>query len=137
MTNIFSDISQFIHEEISNKNSLTSIYQGNLWKKYKFNKNTVFPLLLFFDDLELCNALGSRAGLYKVGTIYISLACVPLQYASLLENIFLAQLFFSDRKTFGNEKIFQNLIADLAYLEDEGIEIYVENQKHHIFLHFF
>ncbi|CAG9773452.1 unnamed protein product [Ceutorhynchus assimilis] len=73
LPNVYHTISQFIHEEMSSENIITSIYQGNLWKKLqvKFGKKNGFPLLLFFDDLETCSALGSRAGLYKVGTIYI------------------------------------------------------------------
>lgn len=140
LPNVFTKIVEYINNEVSSQNVITSIYQGIIWKKIQSNffPKTVFPLLLFFDDLEPCNVLGSRAGLYKLGTVYISLACIPQEYASLLENIFLAQLFYShDRQTFGNKKVFKDLINDLLFLENEGLTIHIESKPHQIFFTLF
>lgn len=87
----------------------TSVFQGKLWKslRKKFNAKTDFPIFLFFDDFEPLNPLGSRAGNYKIGALYMSLGSVPLEYCSLLENIFLIQLTYSsDRTTHGNKNVF-------------------------------
>lgn len=132
---VLNDILDHIKTELSST-IITSIYQGNLWKSLQpiYLDKTVFPLLLFFDDLEPCNVLGSRAGLYKIGTVYISLACIPTEYASLLENIFLAQLFYSDdRQAFGNAKVFSSLIDDLIFLEEHGISVVVNNREYKIY----
>lgn len=124
---VFETIKDFMFkEETALPDILTSCFQGNLWKeiKTKFLGKTVLPLFLFFDDFEPLNVLGSRSGNYKIGAVYISLACLPPEFSSLLENIFLGQLFYStDRTVHGNKKMFQKLIDDLKTLEENGIEI--------------
>lgn len=65
-----------------------------------------------------------------MGAVYISVASIPVKYASLLENIFLTQLSFSaDRTEFGNKSIFNKIIQELKYLETEGIEIQTSSGK--------
>lgn len=64
---------------------------GELWQVTRTKLDTCktyFPVIMYFDDFECCNSLGSKAGLYKIEAVYISLACVPPEYLSLLENIF-------------------------------------------------
>lgn len=98
--------------------------------KLKFPNKVVFPLYLFYDDFEPNNPLGSKSGIYKIGAVYISLASIPVQYASLLENIFSTQLNFStDRAQYGNKKVFYKIIQELKYLEIEGIEIQTSSGK--------
>jgi len=128
LPNVFHDIVSYMQREESlyDGNVRTSILQGDLWRKtrLKFENKIVFPLYLFYDDFEPNNPLGSKSNLYKIGAIYISVASVPVQYASLLENIFLAQLNFStDRAQYGNKNTFHKIIQELKYLETEGIEI--------------
>lgn len=131
---IFNNIISFINTEMSAPpDLLSSFMQGNLWKTIKkyFEKDTiVLPLLLYFDDFECCNPLGSKAGIYKIGAVYVSLACIPVDYVSLLENIFLAELFYSsDRTYYGNERCFANLMKELDFLEKEGITIIVDSKE--------
>lgn len=135
LPNVLNVILRYIEEENS-QTILSSLYQGSLWKKIKskLGSKTVFPIYLFYDDFEPCNALGSRAGLYKIGAVYISLACIPPKYASSLDNIFLAQLFYSnDRSSYGNRKVFSSLINDLLLLETEGIAVTTENGTSQIY----
>lgn len=130
--NVFTKIEVFIQEQESITSEITSIYQGELWKNLKksFQNKKVFPIYLFCDDFEPVNPLGSRAGIYKIGAVYLSLACMPFEFASLLENIFLAQLFYScDRNMYGNQKIFNKLIEELIHLEQEGISIILPDGK--------
>lgn len=127
---VFNKIVSYIEKENASQDLIFSIYQGSLWKDLSksFGKKTVFPLFLFFDDFEPCNALGSRAGVYKIGAVYLTLACIPPEFSCYLENIFLAHIFYSsDRETFGNKQIFSKLIDDLKSLERDGITISTEN----------
>lgn len=87
---------------------------------------TVFPLILYFDDVEINNPLGSHANIRKLGAVYFSLACVPYEFSSMLENIFLAQLHYTkDHKIAGNMKIFRNIIDQITDLENHGLIINV------------
>lgn len=107
--------------------------QGTLWSdvmKQKENKDLILPLIVFYDDLETGNPLGSHAGINKLGAVYTSIATVPPTMSSRLENIFLTQLFYSnDRTKFGNKSIFKKLILDLKKLEEVGINICVNNNE--------
>lgn len=137
LPDVFKSIISFMKTECSvTNNVVSSIFQGKLWRELqsKFIGKIVIPYYLYFDDFETCNALGSRAGNYKVGAVYISLSAIPPQFASLLENIMMAQLFYtSDRTAYGNEKIFKNLIQELQYLEQEGITITVGAEKYKVY----
>lgn len=79
---------------------------------------------MYFDDFESGNALGSHAGDYKLGAVYISIVSIPPEKSSRLENIFVAQVFHSnDRLYFGNEAIFKKIVEELKYLEEVGLDI--------------
>ncbi|XP_023309772.1 uncharacterized protein LOC111691352, partial [Anoplophora glabripennis] len=114
---------------------LSNILNGSLWEEIlQSTKETTFPLFIYFDDFETCNPLGSHAGIYKVGAVYFTIASIPPEYISRLENIFLTLLFHSsERSEFGNKVIFNCLLEDLKYLEQNGLEIELNNQKLKIF----
>lgn len=40
------------------------------------------PLLIYFDDFEVDNPLGSHAGIHKLGGVYVSLPFLPPHYVS-------------------------------------------------------
>ena len=72
-----------------------------LWQSKKKNNEgkNVLPLFISFDDYETGNALGSHAGVHKVGATYVSIPCFPPEYQATLSSIFIALLFYSsDRK---------------------------------------
>lgn len=131
LPSVYDSISSYnLSDEYSNR--IHNLVQGSLWKeiKLKYKDREVFPLLLYSDDFEIGNPLGSHAGVYKICGVYISLACLPPEFASLLENIFLVQLCFSnDIKYLGNERVFQYLLRDLQLLESEGLVIDTETGK--------
>ncbi|XP_057340567.1 uncharacterized protein LOC130677732 [Microplitis mediator] len=115
---------------------LRNIIQGSLWteivKKFD-NDQILIPLIISFDDLETGNPLGSRAGKNKLGAVYTSIATIPPNMSSRLENIFLSLIFYShDRSDFGNEKIFSKFIYDLKKLELDGIQIKVDNNEFNV-----
>jgi len=125
--------------EAYNGKIMYSFVQSEMWKaKLKFHQNKmIFPLFLYFDDLDINNPLGSHAGNQKLGAVYISLACLPpelLPGASSLNHILLASLFKTDdKKQYGNQKIFKDLISELNYLETTGIEITINNEIFQIY----
>jgi len=87
-------------------------------------------LYLFYDDFEPNNPLGSKSGIYKIGAVYVSIASIPVQYISSLDNIFLTQLCFSaDRMQYKNKSTFYKIIQQLKNLETEGITITTSSGK--------
>lgn len=100
------------------------VCDDSIWKTIRehYSNKIVIPLFLYYNDFETNNSLGFAAGIYKVGGLYCSIAILSLQYALLLENIFLVQLInSSDRAYFGNAKCFRYVIEELKYLSNEKI----------------
>lgn len=137
LPNVYHEIESYIIQESNTNDSvLSSVIHGQLWKNIekKYENKVFFPLLLFYDDFEPCNPLGSRAVAYKIGAVYITLSCMPPKYASSLENIFLAQLSYtSDREFYGNYKVFSNLIQDLKTLEVDGINVSIGDDTKRVY----
>lgn len=115
---------------------LTNVVQTEMWKRKvtsHFQDKTVIPLFLFFDDMDPDNITGSHAGDHKLGALYYTIACLPQEYMSKLQNIFLACLFLSDAKVHGNKNLFQPVIQDLIDLETNGIIVTHNGRKEHIY----
>jgi len=106
---------------------IENIIQTDYWKSLNltFNeKNITLPIVLYFDDYEPNNPLGSHIGNAKCGAVYLNLPSLPPQFQAKLENILLFQLFHSlDRDQFGNKIIFTKIIEELEFLETEGISM--------------
>lgn len=100
-------------------------------KKLKIYQNkTQFPFLLYFDEFETNNPLGSHRGVQKLGAVYISMPSFLPELASKLESIFLVLLFNSiDKKQVGNTEIFKNLINEIKDLEENGIEVFINDES--------
>lgn len=105
--------------------------QADLWItiKQKFS-GIVIPLIFYFDDFEINNPLGTHRCVNKIGAVYFSIACIPDEYATLLENTFVAQLHKNkDYDKCDNEQIFWKLIEQIIELETVGVTITVSEQK--------
>ncbi|KYN29134.1 hypothetical protein ALC57_01437, partial [Trachymyrmex cornetzi] len=68
--------------------------KGDFWKMTIANQadKIIFPLVLYFDDIEINNPLGTHRIINKIGAVYCSIPILPTEYVSKLENIFLYQL---------------------------------------------
>lgn len=120
--------------EINNAESYKNMIQGSLWKSIKSGTTSkiILPLIIYFDDFEVGNPLGSHAGYYKIGCLYYNIPTIPPQYSSRLENIFISTLFYSsDRSYYGNVNILKHVINELKILEKNGL--YIENDKRQIY----
>lgn len=118
------------------ENCLLSLINTSFWQtvieKYPPN-DIVFPLVLYFDDFETINPLGSHAGCHKMGVIYFTIPTIPPAYSSRLENIFFGQIFYSeDRARYGNKKTFQPVIEEFKYLESTGIVISIGENTYNV-----
>jgi hypothetical protein len=124
-------------ENMSTSKFMYNLMQSKQWQlkcQNKFPNKTIFPLFLYYDDFEVNNPLGSHAVSQKLGAVYMSLACLPPELSSSLDNIFLVSLFkTSDKNYFGNNVIFKDIISELIYLETHGIFITSNNKVHHIY----
>lgn len=82
-----------------NKTIICNFMQGSLWAKksapYEAKGKTVLPLFIGIDDLQINNALDSHAGSSEIGAVYATLPCLPPEFSSQLQKIFLMYLYHS------------------------------------------
>lgn len=136
LPNVLDAIDLFIVKSNMREDQLRSIFQGQFWKSAlnEINEYTL-PLIIYFDDFEVNNPLGSRKCKNKLGAVYCSIPCLPPEYASKLENIFLVQLHkYEDHKLLGNKKIFNKVVNEVRELVSNGIVINKNNQEKKVFL---
>ncbi|XP_028403161.1 uncharacterized protein LOC114525900 [Dendronephthya gigantea] len=87
-------------------------------------------LLLYVDECEIANPLGSKAGLHKIGVIYCTLLNIPPRFRSSLCNCFLITLYnAADVKQYGFDPILKPVVDDITLLEREGLYIDSEDFK--------
>lgn len=135
LPNVYLKITSYIEKSKKSK-FLSSIYQTNFWKSIEEDAQDKFILLfiLYFDDFEINNPLGSRKSKNKIGAVYYTIDGLPNEFSSLLENIFLVQLHnYEDHKALGNKKIFIYVINEMNKLCTEGISIDVEGKTKQIY----
>ena len=123
---IFKETIDYVQYLMSDCEIVTNFIQGEYWRERvtHFGDKWVLPLIMYFDDFENNNPLGSHRGVAKTGAIYVNIPCLPVEYQSKLENIFIFSLFNTiDRDIFKNEVVFSRIIEEFNYLQENGITI--------------
>lgn len=124
--NLFHEIQMNVQELLSEEDIISNFVQGTFWRgRIEARKSeNVLPIIVYYDDIETGNALGSHAGSNNLGVVYATIPCLPPSLSSKLSHIFPVLIFqCQDRKIYGNLKIFKCLIDELNDLSVNGIEI--------------
>lgn len=122
------------YEEITSNNEngkITSLLDAEVWKvKIKdFAGKTVLPILLYQDDIEVNNPLGSKAGKHKISTVYITFPLLDQFHISKLAYQIPASLTLSSDFSEGLYPNYYHLCLILKDLEENGIEFTIFNNK--------
>lgn len=85
------------------------------------SNETAISLILYADEFEFCNPLGTSRKIHKILGVYWILGNLPPGCHSSLSSIHLAALINSnDVKQYGYEKVLEPLVDDLVTLEQHG-----------------
>lgn len=100
LPDLFNNTLQYLNDLQKHSTLVTNIVKGSLWKEKikNYPNKTVFPIILYFDDYETNNPLGSHKGVAKCGAVYLDLPILPPEYQSKLENLFLFIIFKTDHR---------------------------------------
>lgn len=129
---MFSEIMTYIKSLVEEKIVISNIIQAELWKqKYETSDGIItLPLLIYYDDFENRNGLGSNAGEQKCGGIYVSIPVLPPHLVSKSGNCLLSTIFYTKyKKKCGNAAVFKKVLEDMKELS-EGLTITVDGKKH-------
>lgn len=129
LPNVLKDTLENTQTFLANDNEIKNIVNGKLWKSKMslFSDKTAIPYIIYFDDFEINNPLGSHRGTQSIAAFYYSFPTLPQHYQSRLENIFPALFFRSKYKQFGNDASLKLLVEQIKNLEEEGIDISFDN----------
>ena len=117
---------------LEKENTTLNYFNCELWKKKKelYPNESLIPYLIYLDDIELNNPLGSHAKTDSTCFFYYSFPCLPY-VESKCENIFLAACVKTQyMKQFSVNESIKELVNDLVDLEINGIQVSDENSKH-------
>lgn len=125
----FSEILSFFKKNTPLSSDLmTDIIQGQRYKNHPgqaaHEKNNI-ALLLYNDDIELCNPIGMHRGIHKICLFYVTVLNIPVQLRSRLAATFcIAVCKSKSLKSFKAHKVLLNdFINDLKILATTGITI--------------
>lgn len=81
------------------------------------------PYVLYYDEVETNNPLGSHKGVQKIGVVYLALKCFPPHLCSTLDNIYVCAIFPGFNKD-NLEKVMSRIIVDINKVYVEGMFIH-------------
>lgn len=103
---------------------IQNLIQCSHWiqKRSKYREDDiVIPLCASGDDVDVNNPLGAHSG--KVGTMYISIPCLPPEVCSQIDNLFLILIYETWMRQGKLRETYQPVIDEFTFLETQGIEI--------------
>ena len=120
-------LSSILQEKKSDEDSVLESYRDGLYFQENFNSHTndkFLPFLLYSDDFETANPLGSRKGIHKLTAVYASFLCLPSKYRANLRNIMLVALVPAQFVSkYGMDSILSPVVQELKEIERTGLQL--------------
>lgn len=123
---VLSDILDYMQKLANDLRVIYNVTQGSVWLSKYSNilDQFIIPLLIYYDELEVGNALGTHAGKNKFGATYACIGCLPPKIASKIDSIFFYSLLKAqNKKKSSNQETFDQLVRELNFLQETGIVI--------------
>ena len=79
--------------------------------------DSTFPFMIYYDEIETGNPLGSHKGIHKIGVFYVSLRCLPTHLYSKLDYIYPLMLIPSMKSQFLHRALERSVIQVNDVLE--------------------
>lgn len=120
------------YPEPPSSDALCDVSHGQLFKANQFfiQNPTCLKLILYQDPFEVVNPLGLAKKKHKVLAVYLSLANLPSHIRSSVDFMPLVLLCSErDFKDFGHDRVFSELLKDLKFLEENGIDVSEQTVK--------
>ena len=108
------------------KNIYHDVCSGNAFTSYpkKLLQLNGLKLIFFYDELEICNPLGSYSKTHKLAVLYFTFANIPPPYRSRLSSIFVYAIMKSQElQPYGYDAILKPLIEEINELSENGLPI--------------
>ena len=144
---LYIPIKKLLHALLKHEDILAEVTNGHKSQDGKmrdfcdgqaFEQNELFSsemnalqIILYYDDFQTVNPLGTRIKKNKIGAFYFSLGNIAPQFRSRLELIQLLILCHSELvKKYGVSRVVQILVDDIKSLEQEGLDIVIDGMNY-------
>ena len=122
---IMDQVEQSQHR-VHSDDIIEDVCDGNTFKEHPIfsNDTSALQLITFYDELELCNPLGTHVKKHKLGIVLFTLGNIHPKYRSSLRmiNLVIAATLPVIEKH-GIDKVFEPFVSDLKILATEGVTI--------------
>ena len=101
---------------------MTGYQDGQQYQQHGIFKNhpRALRLQLSYDDAEVTNPIGSKAGVHKLGLFYYTIQNLPFTVSSSMNGVFLlAVCYTSDIKKYGFQPILDPFVKKVKQLESD------------------
>ena len=89
-----------------------------------FNPTRMVQIIAYYDELEICNPIGSYARKHKLGCSFFSLGNIRPKYRSSLKAILLVGVGkYTDIVKYGIDCFLRPFVEDLKVLYCDGMEV--------------
>lgn len=130
ITDYMKDLENTEHSEI-----LKNFLHGKIWRKKRqqYAGRLLIPYLIYADDFEINNPLGSQAGKHTIAGTYSQILCLPPDVSSSLDCIIPLMFFRTMEKKTNhsglniNHILYHKLIEQLNDMEINGIDVKQSN----------
>ncbi|XP_065894098.1 uncharacterized protein [Dysidea avara] len=113
-------VSEIEHGHLTSPKLVNDYCDGEYFKVHPlFSVHTNgLQIFLYFDELEICNPIGSKVKVHKLGSFYFTLGNLSPKYRSKLTSIYLLALVKSTFiSTYGMDAVLKPFINDMKKLE--------------------
>ena len=117
---------------IRNDGKIQDFCHGTLFSKHPVfsQDHQALQIIAYFDELEICNPLGSHTKRHKVGIVFYTLGNIAPIYRSQLRLINLAIVAtVSIIEKHGLNKILEPFLSDLNILSTQGVSVHVSGTQ--------
>ncbi|ORU93861.1 MAG: hypothetical protein A6F71_09060 [Cycloclasticus sp. symbiont of Poecilosclerida sp. M] len=118
----------------SKDNVLRDMCDGSICKshpQFSTDKNTI-QIIGYFDEIELCNPLGSSNKKHKLGCIFFSIGNLRPQFRSWLRCIFVVSMVSAVViRKHGMNSFLQPFVDSMKMLSSEGLTVSINGKNTH------
>ena len=118
----------------SDSNRLNDMCDGSVFKNhpiFKFDKQEI-QLNAYYDEVELCNPLGSYTKKHKIGCLFFTVGNIHPKYRSQLKCIFVSTLGSNTViRKHGLNQFLQPFVSSVQSLVKNGLDISIKNEIRH------
>lgn len=126
------DVSNELNCPRQSSDLLSDFCDGSVYKQHPlFSSNpNALQIVGYFDELEICNPLGSYVSTHKLGCLFFTLANIRPRFMSVLKAIFLVSVAeHSDIIKYGLDAVLTPFVEDLKTLYLDGITIAIDGEQ--------